>query len=81
MAEWAKGLEGLTGEQIRQGLEAWDAAWPPSLPEFRKACVGERGGLHNTAAYRPFPKALPKPKAKPEIAQAALDDMRRGLRT
>jgi hypothetical protein len=81
MAEWASGLAGLTGEQIRQGLEVWDSAWPPSLPEFRNACKPPPDNLPFGAAHRRFPKALPKPKAKPEIAQAALDDMRRELHT
>lgn len=38
-AEWADGLAGLTNEQIAEGLAEWDGDWPPSLPEFRKACL------------------------------------------
>lgn len=36
--EWADGLSGITTEQLRDGLNRWDGDWPPSLPEFRRAC-------------------------------------------
>ena len=39
--EWANYLAGLTGEQIKHGLESWDEDWPPSAIEFRKCCLGE----------------------------------------
>jgi hypothetical protein len=41
---WASGLRGVTGEQIAKGLHAICArsdAWPPTLPEFRAACIGK----------------------------------------
>ena len=40
---WAKGLAGLTAEQIGHGVTAALASadpWPPSLPEFRRLCFG-----------------------------------------
>lgn len=37
--EWATGLYGLSGEQIKHGLDNWDSDWPPSLPEFVKCCL------------------------------------------
>lgn len=40
---WAKGLAGLTPQQIGHGLEACIASadpWPPTLPEFRGKCLG-----------------------------------------
>lgn len=40
---WAKGLAGLTPQQIGSGLEAAIArgdGWPPTLPEFRGLCLG-----------------------------------------
>lgn len=40
--EWSQGLTGITGEQMKTGLEAWAEPWPPSLPEFRKACTGKK---------------------------------------
>lgn len=77
MDEWRSGLAGLTGEQIKQGLETWEGEWPPSLPEFKQACIGSQAGLtHNTAAYKFSKKALPKPKADPEIVKAELAKMR-----
>lgn len=39
-AEWAERLAGLTPEQILHGLDSWDAEWPPSCEEFRRACLG-----------------------------------------
>ena len=51
LAEWAEGLSGVTGEQIKAGLAALDSPWPPSLPEFREICAGSRGRINN-AAYR-----------------------------
>ena len=40
---WAAGLSGLAGGQLARGLEACVASsdpWPPSLPDFRAACLG-----------------------------------------
>lgn len=40
---WAKGLAGVTGEQLGEGLKACVASadpWPPTLPEFRARCLG-----------------------------------------
>lgn len=41
-AEWAEGLDGLGGEQIKHGISHVRAhcEWPPSIAEFRKACLG-----------------------------------------
>lgn len=81
MDEWRRGLAGVTGEQIRRGLATWDAAWPPTLPEFRKACLGIADDWeHRGAAYRRFQKALPKPKANPEIVAEQISAMRQALK-
>jgi len=40
---WAKGLAGITAQQLGAGLTACIAAadpWPPTLPEFRARCLG-----------------------------------------
>lgn len=40
---WAKGLGGITAQQLAQGLSsalASSDAWPPTLPEFRSLCLG-----------------------------------------
>ena len=39
---WAKGLAGMTGQQIAIGLSrciSGDHAWPPTLPEFKALCM------------------------------------------
>lgn len=54
---WAAGLSELTGEQLAAGFR-WCIAgrsdpWPPSLPEFRHACLTHgREGLPEEQAYR-----------------------------
>lgn len=40
---WAKGLVGITAEQMGTGLKACITRadpWPPTLPEFRALCLG-----------------------------------------
>lgn len=40
---WGEGLAGLTADQVRRGLNGCaNLDWPPSLPEFRRLCVGEQ---------------------------------------
>ena len=39
---WSEGLAGVTGEQIKRGLEGLKGDWPPSLPEFKKLCLYTR---------------------------------------
>lgn len=76
--EWSEGLAGFTPDQIKRGLAAWDGDWPPSLPEFKKACLGaDECWEHRGEAYRPFRRALPAPKAKAEVAAEHLAKMRR----
>jgi hypothetical protein len=41
VTEWSQGLAGLSGEQIKTGLDNLQGEWPPSLPEFRAACLGK----------------------------------------
>jgi hypothetical protein len=40
---WAKGLAGVTGPQLADGLKACITSsdpWPPTLPQFRSMCLG-----------------------------------------
>ena len=41
VTEWAEGLAGLSGGQIKHGLDNWNADWPPALPEFKNACLNK----------------------------------------
>lgn len=58
--EWAQILSGVTGAQIKYGLDAWREDWPPSAPEFYKACIGEEKeklndlGLNYTPPYHTY---------------------------
>lgn len=56
---WAKGLAGLSVEQIKRGVSACVAgafAWPPTLPEFRALCMSVPGLPSADDAWR---EALP----------------------
>lgn len=46
MNEWSEGLTGITGDQIKFGLESWKNDWPPSMDEFRDCCTGLKSGLN-----------------------------------
>ncbi|MFD2112038.1 hypothetical protein [Thiorhodococcus fuscus] len=68
--EWAEGLAGLSGEDIRCGI-AWvraNSGWPPSIAEFRSAC---RAGM--TAEQRAFAARL----SEAESDRLALPSMTR----
>lgn len=75
IAEWAHGLAGLSGEDIRRGLDAWDGAWPPSLPEFRAACSKPK----QHAAHQ-LHRALPPPKRDPVVVADEIAKMREEIR-
>lgn len=47
--EWSQELAGLTGAQIKTGVDNWKEAWPPSSAEFKKCCLGELS--NKTLAY------------------------------
>ena len=80
VSEWAKRLGGLSGEQIKRGLDDWNDKWPPNVETFRASCLG-RDNPHGSAAYKFFPKALPKPKSDAARAAAELAKMRDCLRS
>jgi hypothetical protein len=69
--EWAQGLAGLTGDQIKNGLDSWKGEWPPSLPEFRSACIPVVEKIHKEYVK------LPAPKTNPEIVKAQIEAMRK----
>lgn len=51
---WAEGLAGLTGDQLKTGLEhvTKTCKWPPSIAEFRAACLPPPDG--RTAEQRAY---------------------------
>lgn len=44
--EWGRKLAGLTGDQIRHGLDSWSGEWPPTADEFRDCCLGKKSGMN-----------------------------------
>ena len=73
--EWGNGLAGLTADDVKRGLEVWQEDWPPSLPEFKKACKK----LRQIAAHQDF-VFLPKPKPDKKLGAKAFKDMKEKLR-
>lgn len=53
-AEWAKGISGLTGEEIKAGIDHCReySSWPPSIAEFRQACKGGANAEQRAYAAR-----------------------------
>lgn len=70
-AEWSQGLAGLTGDQIKRGIERCrnDKPWPPSIAEFREAA---RDGMN--AEQRALAARLEQetPRALPAVTRAEL---------
>lgn len=84
LGEWAKGLEGVTLEDVDGAfviLVESGTEWPPSLPEFialcRKSC---KGLTHNTAAYREFKRSnLLTNKSSKERGKKVLEQIKAKL--
>jgi len=78
--EWSAGLDGVTGDELAVGLDVCrkQMIWPPSIAEFRTSCLGAKGGVHGSAAYKDF-VSLPKPVCDKAVGSAALRGMRSGL--
>ena len=79
--QWSIGLSGLTGENIKLGLERCrDLEWPPSIKEFRSLCIPEKyAHRQNASAYEVF-KQLPKPETDKDKAKVAILEAKKALR-
>jgi len=42
VTEWSQGLSGLSGEQIKLGIDSLSEDWPPSVIAFRALCEGRQ---------------------------------------
>ena len=79
VVEWGIGLAGLSGEQIQRGIDRCRAEldWPPSIAGFlRLAKSGADSWEHAGPAYRVNVPALRKPKARREIVEHGLRQLR-----
>lgn len=76
--EWSEGLAGLTGDQIKYGLDHWSEGWPPSMTEFVDCCKDTGDWRHNTAAYKLFDrsKALPLKKAQESVVNESREKLK-----
>ena len=79
VGEWANQLEGVTGEQVKHGLDNWAEDWPPSSAEFAKLCKGESDAMHGSPAYKTF-ISLPKPPVNKKLGLEALTAMKKNLK-
>lgn len=77
LTEWQEKLSGMTAEDIRRGLDRWDGDWPPSLPEFVKAC--KPSTVQSSACHRRT-KATPRPPVNKALAKQYIDEMHSMLR-
>lgn len=78
--EWSEQMAGVTGEQVRQGLDQWNEDWPPSCAEFKKICVGSADTFHQSGAYKLFTR-LPKPAINEELGSKCLADIKSKIAT
>ena len=78
--EWAEGLAGLNGNDIKHGLDNWDNQWPPGMDEFKKCCLGITDDMweHHSAAYKTKnQKALPIMKAQESIVNKEREKLKK----
>ncbi|MEW8645220.1 MAG: hypothetical protein AB2563_03910 [Candidatus Thiodiazotropha endolucinida] len=78
MQTWTEILADLKPEEIAHGFERLDdeaPEFPPSVMQFKHLCSIEKP----IEAHRHY-KALPRPKANMDIAQAHISKMREALR-
>lgn len=69
--EWSERLHGLTGDDIKRGLDNLTGEWPPTPHQFRELCIGDE--KHKTGAYKPFDKSRAlELKPSKEIARAGM---------
>lgn len=77
---WRKELYMVEPIELRRGLDNLPEK-PPSAIAFRNLCLQTGNGKrYQSAAHKPFPKALPKPKAKPEVVAREIAKMREALK-
>lgn len=80
VVEWQEVLANCTADEITHGLETWDSEFPPNVMQFRTRCKTNDTWQHKSAAYKPFPKALPKPKSKESVVNKAFAKMRQVIK-
>ena len=74
VSEWADGLSGFTAEEIGRGLEVWQEDWPPSLPEFKRAC-----GRNKPQAHKEFAVSPPLTDEEHNQVMRQLEELKRGM--
>jgi hypothetical protein len=73
MKEWGKELANCSGDEIKYGLETWDAEFPPNVYQFRTRCkAGTRTGSHKLYE-KPAPVVVNREAAA--VATEAMRDM------
>lgn len=69
---WGAALAGMTGEQMKQGLEqcAKKHVWPPTIAEFKELCFVPQTAL---------PKLPPPDRTRTEAQQRSMEQIRKML--
>lgn len=81
MEEWGVALVDLSPDQIKRGIELSikTLAWPPEIAEFIDLAKSKNNNWHHSGgAYKPFQKALPKPR-NVELARSAIAGLKASL--
>lgn len=72
VAEWHRELKGFRPEDIRRGLESVPDDWPPTLPQFAKACLPDLTGTWvDDKVQAEYRRRLPSYYWEPDSAREA----------
>lgn len=63
VTEWSQALAGLSGEQIKLGLNNLPEGWPPSAIDFRALCEGRNANGLGTDYKPPYHTAFKRDRA------------------
>lgn len=85
VVDWAEVLAGMTGEQIKWGLDTWAGDYPPNATQFRNKCQtvdADKKPLnasHHPASEITDKYLLAEKPAQESVAQAEIKNMRKIL--
>ncbi len=74
--EWSDGLSGLSGRDIKRGLDNLSDEWPPSLPQFKSACIVKK--QIKNPAHKEYIE-LPKPRITKDQADHNISELRKAI--
>ena len=72
ISEWHRVLKGFRPDDLRHGIESWAGEWPPTLPEFARACIPE--GFFGDTIHAEVQRRIPRYRF---IAENAFEESKR----